>query len=213
MIAIAKQPRRKTTNTAWHHGFLQMMPAICRHAQHAFCYRSPEERDDAIQEVLANAMLAYLRLFELGKIEIAYPSVLARHGVARYCAGRRVGTRTNCRDVTSGYAQHQKKIEVERLDCFNEMECEWQNLLIEDKQAGPAETAAMRIDFADWLAQLSRRFRRIAKTLAVGETTGATARKFRVSPGRISQIRGQLRRSWLEFQREATPDDLRCAGA
>ena len=62
----------------------------------------------------------------------------------------------------------------------------------------------MRIDFSDWLKSLSRRLRRIANLLATGETTGAAAKKFRVTPGRISQIRRQLEQSWRTFQGEET---------
>jgi len=45
--------------------------------------------------------------------------------------------------------------------------------------------------------------RQIAKLLAKGETTGATARKFGLSAGRVSQLRGELERSWQVFQAEA----------
>ena len=60
----------------------------------------------------------------------------------------------------------------------------------------------MRIDFDAWLATLSRRERRIAKVLAEGETTGGAAKKFGVSPSRISQMRSQLKRAWQLFQGE-----------
>jgi len=39
--------------------------------------------------------------------------------------------------------------------------------------------------------------------LASSETTKATARKFRVSPGRISQTRRELETAWQEFQGES----------
>ena len=42
----------------------------------------------------------------------------------------------------------------------------------------------------------------IAKLLAKGETTGAAARKFGLSAGRISQLRQELAESWVEFQGE-----------
>ena len=73
---------------------------------------------------------------------------------------------------------------------------------MEDKRSGPAEIAATRIDFDAWLKTLSRRERRVAKTLAASETTAAAAKKFGVSPGRISQLRSQLKRAWEAFQGE-----------
>ncbi len=75
-------------------------------------------------------------------------------------------------------------------------------VLIESKAAGPADIAAARIDIAAWLKSLPRRTRRIAATLATGEPTGKTAKRFKVSAGRISQMRRELQRSWEEFSGE-----------
>jgi hypothetical protein len=47
--------------------------------------------------------------------------------------------------------------------------------VVEDRNAGPAEVAATRIDFSDWLATLPERNRRIAETLATGECTSSVA--------------------------------------
>ena len=146
MIALVKQAKTKTP--AWHEGFLQMVPVIHRYAQRAFARLSAEARDDAVQEVLASAMVAYARLFERGKTEVAYPSVLAGYAVAQYRSGRRLGCRMNCKDVLSPYAQRKKSLHVERLDHDGDEDSGWREVLVEDKHAGPAETAACRIDFA-----------------------------------------------------------------
>lgn len=138
------------------------------------------------------------------KPHLAYPTVLARYAVAQYRYGHRVGTRLNVRDVSSPYAQRKKKFVVERLDHFHAKDDVWREALVEDKQTTPADIAAMRIDFADWLKSLSRRLRRIANLLATGESTDAAAKKFRVTPGRISQIRRQLKQSWRTFHGEET---------
>ena len=44
--------------------------------------------------------------------------------------------------------------------------------------------------------------RQIARDLALGETTGEVARKFRLSAGRISQLRRWLCEHWEQFQGE-----------
>ncbi len=62
---------------------------------------------------------------------------------------------------------------------------------------------AFRVDFADWLANLSRRNRRIAESLALGNRPGEVAKKFKVCAGRISQLRNELAASWNEFTGEA----------
>ena len=107
------------------------------------------------------------------------------------------------RDVSSEYAQRSKGFAVRHLDRYDQQKQEWKEILIEDRHAGPAETAASRIDFADWLQSLPRRSRRIAETLAAGETTQRTAKRFHVSAGRISQVRRELQDAWDAFQGEA----------
>jgi hypothetical protein len=202
MIATAKPAPREHNLPDWHERFLEMLPAIQRHARIAFRHLDPEARADAIQEVLANAMTAFVRLVELGQTDLAYPTPLAMFAVRQFRAGRRVGTQSNANDVGSPYAQAVKGIHVERLDHRDKETGEWREILLECPGVGPAETAAARIDFADWLGSLSRRYRKIATNLATGETTKRAARRFRVSPGRISQIRGELKRCWEQFQGE-----------
>lgn len=180
-----------------------MLPAIHRQARVAFRHLPPEAKQDAIEEVTANATVAYARLAELGKIDFAYPSVLARYGVAQFRAGRRVGNRLNVRDVLSQYAQRSKRFAVERLDHFDEEENQWAEAVVQDTRTSPVpEIVSFRVDFADWLSDLPRRNRRIAESLAVGNTTGEVARRFSVSPGRISQLRQQFKMSWAEFHGE-----------
>jgi hypothetical protein len=208
MIAPAKPRRsRKRPGTAWHVGFLRMLPKIVRHAKVILPRLRPEARADAIQEIAANAAVAYARLAELGKEDVAYPTPLATFAVRQFVAGRRVGGRLNCRDVSSEYAQQRKRFMVERLDRRDEETGEWIEAVVEDTRTPPADQAAFRVDFPDWLASLSRRNERIAEALALGHTTGAVARRFGVSPGRISQLRQELRTSWTKFHGELPQAD------
>lgn len=187
---------------AWHDEFMAMMPAITRHARIAFRYLDPEARQGAVQEVVCNACQAYARLVELGKAAVAYPTVLASYAVAQTKDGRKVGGRLNVGDVLSPYAQRRKCFVVERLDRYDDDEGSWREILVEDKRATAADVACVRLDFEAWLGTLSRRYRRIAETLATGETTTRAARKFRLTTGRISQIRTLLMSSGEQFQGE-----------
>lgn len=58
------------------------------------------------------------------------------------------------------------------------------------------------MDFECWFRSLPMKRRRIAALLAGGETTKAAARKSRVSPGRVSQVRRELEEAWERFQAE-----------
>jgi hypothetical protein len=96
----------------------------------------------------------------------------------------------------------QRGFEIDRLGHRVYEKNQWQEIVVEDHRAGPAEIAACRIDFASWLLLLPIRLRKIALTLAGGETTSATAKKFGVTPARVSQLRLWLKESWELFQGE-----------
>ena len=66
--------------------------------------------------------------------------------------------------------------------------------------AGPAATAAARIDVHDWFGRMRPRDRRIAQALAVGGRTQEVAKRFRLSQGRVSQKRLEFYRDWEGFQ-------------
>ena len=196
MIARAKRV------STYQDRFLKMLPLIHEQASHAFRRELPERREELIAEVIANAFAAFVRLVERGAIDVAYATPLAQFAIRQIRDGRRVGSKLNIQDVSSEYCQRAKGITLERLDVLNESEDQWREIVVEDKRAGPAETAASRIDIGDWFASLPRKKRRIAKTLATGETTKRAARKHRVSPGRISQVRRELMDNWQAFQGE-----------
>lgn len=192
MIAIAHQPKPA------HAQFLAMLPTIRRDARCAFRYFRAEAREEAVQEGIANAFVAFVRLVERDKTEFAHPTILARYAVLQYVAGRRVGGKPKARDVMAI-----RGMPVERLDRYDEADEEWHEIVVEDKHAGPAETAAARIDIASWFRSLGQKQRQIAQSLAVGETTGAVAKIFGFSAGRVSQYRRELADSWNRFQGQA----------
>lgn len=202
MIAFAKPTTQTKTALEWQERFLEILPTIRRQARVAFRNEPPERRQDLVAEVTANSWVSFVRLMERGLESIVYATPLARYAIRQVRSGRKTGSRLNVRDVSSEYAQRSRGFHVERLDRYDRDSQEWEELIVEDRKAGPAETAACRIDFHDWLASLPRKLRRIAETLANGETTKTAARRFRLSPGRISQIRRQLKEDWEAFHGE-----------
>ena len=198
-----RPPRRPSKSVpAWHAGFLAMLPAIVKQVRFAFRHLGPEARSEALQNCVANAMIAYARLYELGRIALAYPSVLGRYAIAQTRDFRVVGGHLDIKDVLSPYCQTKKNVVVERLDKFDKAEDQWQEILVEDHRAGPFDIVRIKLDFAAWLRSLPIKLRRIAKMLANGERTADVARRFGLSDGRISQIRRLLKDSWLRSQGE-----------
>jgi hypothetical protein len=194
MIAHQKEP-----STTWHLAFLAMLPAIEQHARVSFRSLDPEAHEEAVQEVIVTALVAYCRLVELNKTDVAFPSTLARYAVAHVRVGRQVGCRMNSKEVLSSYAQSRRRFSVDRLDHYDGEVDGWRELVVEDRRAGPAEIARTRLDFSDWLKTLTTKQRRIANALAVGETTKDVANRFGLTAGRISQMRHELMDCWNAF--------------
>ncbi len=117
MIRIASQPAHESA-PAWHAGFLALLPAITRQASIAFRRLKAEAHQDAVHEVIANALVAYARLVALGKASLAFATPLANYGIAQVRDGRKVGNRRRIGDVLSQCAQRMKGFVVKRLDPF-----------------------------------------------------------------------------------------------
>lgn len=200
MIAFARSSsNNQCSQPAWHAGFLALLPRIHEYLRFGFRHLPVSERADAMAEAVANITIAYSRLHEQRKLHVAFASSLAEYAIRQYFAGRRVGSQLNSHDVTSPYAQRQRGFSVNSLDQRDPVG-KWKEIVVEDRHTTPAEIAASRIDLEDWFAQLPRLKRDIAYALAAGESTSATARRFKVTAGRVSQLRRELQKDWLEFQ-------------
>ena len=207
MIAILKDDLTSHGTKIVSDQFLAILPQIRRQASLALALRSlrGEVREDLICEVVASAYCSWVRLMEQGRGEIARPTPLVKYALRQVRAGRRIGSRLNSHELLSPYARRIRGFTIERLDQGAESSGAWGQLLVEDRRSGPAEVAAARIDLAAWLGTLSQRNRRIAKALAAGETTGSVARRFGLSPGRVSQLRVMFRDLWERFQGAPSP--------
>ena len=137
-------PRRRR----WHKKFEAMIPAIVKYARFAFRHVRGQDRQDLIQETVANALVAFRRLVRRGRENVAHGSVLAKYAIRQIKDGRRVGSKLNVLEMLSKYAQRHKGFHVERIDHYEPQEQEWAQTVIEDRTAGPADIARTRIDFS-----------------------------------------------------------------
>lgn len=190
------------TQPHWHTMFLGLVPRIRQHAQIRFRHTNPADREEAVQEVIARSLLQFLRLIELGKEHLIYAGPLARFAVAQVRGGRRVGGELNVRDVSSSYCQARKGVLLDSLNRYDDASESWQEALVEDRRATPADLAAARIDVREWLETLPERSRHLAEQLATGESTSCAAKRFGVSSSRVSQLRRELECAWNTFQGE-----------
>jgi DNA-binding NarL/FixJ family response regulator len=163
-------------------------------------------REEAIQEAIAAAVIAYRRLAAQGRLHVAHPGTIATNAVHHVRNGRHVGGhRDRSKDVLSPTAQRRHGVQVISCDAerTERSASDWKQLVIADRKADIPELAAFRIDFADWLHQWSRRDRKIITVLASGEMTRAVAEQFGISEGRVSQLRRRYEQDWRAMQGEA----------
>jgi hypothetical protein len=194
-LTLCPQANRSTAEL----DFLEMLPTIRKTASYAFRRLRRAVREDLMAEVVANAYAAFQRLVARGKAALAYPTVLAKFAIKQVREGRPVGSKRNVLDVMSSYGQRRKGFVVEQFT-GTAMSSKWQELVVEDRHASPAEVAGFKIDFAAWLKRLRRSKRQVALRLVAGDTTSEVAGRFRLSPGRVSQLRKELYQDWNEFQ-------------
>jgi hypothetical protein len=205
MIAVSENTRRKKQSKPPAPTFEELLPSITKQASVAFRDSPRGEREEQVAETIANCFVAYVRLIERGLGHVIYATPLATYAIKQVFAGRRVGSALNIKDISSPYCQQRKKVRMNRLDHYDVDEGGWLEIVVEDRTATPADIAATRLDFAAWLQTLRRKERRVAELLSTGESTKVAARRFRISPARISQLRRELRNCWLTFQGEPVP--------
>jgi len=206
MIVAIRPDASPSARSAWSDAFVKMLPLIERQADFAFRRLRAEARHEMVSEVVANAYCAFAAAVKRERQHFAHPLSLAMYAIRQVRSGRMTGGRRNSNDVSSRYAQSTKRLRVESLDRFDPKTRAWQEVLVADRRSGPAETAAARLDTGAWLNALRPEYRRIAEALACGERTAVVARLFGKSPGRISQLRQELKQSWDQFQRATAMD-------
>ena len=208
MIAPNKSLDRDAAEGGWQETFLELLPEIEQPLSYAFRYLRGDNRDEAIQEGIANSAVAYARLFDQGRADVCSAASLASFAAGHVKTGRQVGCRLNVDDPMSRHAQLNKGIQVDRLDQYISKTDEWIQVMVEDRRTSVPDRVAFRIDVPAWLTTLSRKARSVAEDLAMGHLTGETAKKHNLSPSRISQLRRELYDSWNAFCEDARPSPV-----
>jgi hypothetical protein len=189
----------------WQSGFLAVLPAVKTHAKIQFRHLPLEHREDAIQEAIAAACQSYRLLAVQGRLHVASPATIATYAVRHVLNGRHVGGHQDAaKDPLSPRCQRRHRVRVQSLTArpAGAGRDGWKRLVIADRKADIPALAALRVDFADWLATLNPKDQRIVNRLAAGDRTMQVADRFRLSWGRVSQLRRRYERQWLAFQGE-----------
>ena len=198
-----------STSAHPHAGFLNLLPAIERHANVVFRRRAPAEREEATAVAVAAAFAGYVRLAAQGKNpERDFASGLVTYAVMHAKSFRQVGSRTSSTDALSPLAQQRRGFRVESLSAMpigtgmigpgaghRGTSDLIEDCLTENTRTPVPEQAAFRIDFPSFLNGLGPRNRALAQFLAMGNDVGSAAARFGLSQGRVSQ----LRRTWCDM--------------
>jgi len=211
MIAVAKTTASPADSDA---RFIVALPHIERYAGAAFRHLSINEREDAVASVVALAFKAYRRLEEQGRACEVRPSSLAHYAVLGTKAGRRLGSRFSSQDVLSRRARMRHGFELLLGADLGDGEIrEWHEALQDNTLTPIPDQAAFRIDFPRWLGTLSRRNRQLAEDLAAGHRPNDVASRFKLTAGRVSQLRRELAAAWRQFHGEADEIDAIAAAS
>jgi DNA-directed RNA polymerase specialized sigma24 family protein len=205
---------------ALHARFLTLLPKIQAHAQIYFRdVRCPGRREDAVQECAALAWRWYCRLAERGKDACGFPMAFAFWVAVAVRRGRRLAGAERAHDVLSPRARRRKGIRLEALPASTcrayediyalvrgrqELDA-YEERLADNRFTPPPEAAAFRLDFPQFLSALSDRDRQLAMYLSLGHSGKQAARRFGLSPGRVTQLRQQWHRQWLLSQGQPGP--------
>jgi hypothetical protein len=184
-------------SSEWQDRFVAMLPQIQQRLGLAFCRLTPEAREDAMSESIVHCLLAYVRLHEQGRTEVATPSSLAWYASRHVKRGRPAVGRMNGREPLSRYSQIGNDVHCDKS--------QWIEKLVDDKRASILDQVAAKMDVRAWFATLTTGMKQVAKDLAFGFSTSEVARKHGLTAGRISQLRRMLEESWAAFQQEAAP--------
>jgi len=197
-----------------HTAFLALLPRIQTHASIYFrAVRCPVTRADRIAECTALAWKWFVRLHERGK-DINQFSMVFVYLVARAVkSGRQLCGQEKAKDVLSCLAQQRHGFKVQSLPMSNrtfhsnlyaqphaqEVQVAFEERLRDNTITPPPEQAAFRTDYPAWRRTRTERDRRLIDDLVGGARTLDVAKKYGLSPGRVSQLRRDFMEDWTRF--------------
>lgn len=87
--------------TSWQAAFQRILPTVRSQAHYAFRQLSADAREEAVQEAICHACLAFVQLFRQGHAENVTPGSLTQFAILRCRGGREFGQRRNSQDTAA----------------------------------------------------------------------------------------------------------------
>jgi hypothetical protein len=201
MVAVSRCPLGCIPTPTLQARFLALLPRIELHGRIYFRQlRCRNRRDEALQEMRALAWRSFVRLIRRGKDPVDFPTVLASFAARAVRNGRRLCGQEKPRDVLSTQAQRRHGFTVDRLPDHSTLSANpYAEALHDNTRTPPPEQVAFRCDFPAWRRTRSQRDRKVIDDLMVGSRTLDIARKYGLTPARISQMRREFQADWSAF--------------
>jgi hypothetical protein len=192
-----------------HDKFLVLLPKIELHGRIYFRHLKPHKKEEVLQEMRALAWKWFLRLASRGKDAAEFVSVFNDFLARAVNDGRKILGREKPKDVMNQRTQKRHGFKVESLPGsdrgFNanvhghQDHDDFADRLQDNTVTPVPDQAAFRIDWRAWMKTRPERDRRIIKDLMAGDRTLDVSRKYGMSPGRVSQLRGEFHDDWKRF--------------
>jgi hypothetical protein len=181
--------------------FLAILPRIVRHARFHFRdLRCRHRQDDAVAETVALAWHWFRRLAQRGKDASRFPVAFANYAARAAKNGRRLCGQEKTKDPLSPLAQQRRGFAVQSLPMASSMNGNlFDEALAHNTQTPVPDQVSFRLDFPAWRLQRCERDRRLIDELMVGERTLDVARRYGLTPARISQLRRVFYHDWRVF--------------
>jgi hypothetical protein len=182
--------------------FVQVvLPRVQQHARIYFRHiPCRDQRAERVAEAIGLAWKWFLSLAEKGKDATRFPSALATYAARAVRSGRRAIGQERAHDILSPLTQQGHHFAVGKLPDFSTLNGSPLEEALHDNTVSPVpDQVAFKIDFPGWLATLGPRNRDLVEDMALGHRTLDLADKYRVSPGRISQMRRYFEQDWERF--------------
>ena len=198
-----------------HAAFLDLLPRLQTHATIFFRdIRCPDTKADRISEMVALAWKWYCRLCEQGKDVNEFAMVFIFLVAKAVKSGRRLCGQEKAKDVLSPVAQRRQGFRVESLPTSSRCEHEslysdvhgqrdqdtFEERLRDNVRTAVPDQVAFRVDWPRYFQTLAERDRQLAEFLSLGHSANKAAERFKLSPGRVTQLRQKWGREWQVFQ-------------
>ena len=196
-----RRSRPAAPPVAAHARYLALLPRLEAHGRIAFRHLPCLDlRAEALQEMRALAWKWVVRLMQRGRDPLQFPAALVTFAARAVRSGRRLVGQEPAKDVLSPLAQRRRGFAVGPLPPFTTAGDHPLTEALKDNTRTPVpDQVQFRLDFPQWRRSRSPRDRRVIDRMLQGDRTRDLARRFGVSPARVSQLRRDYSEDWHRF--------------